>query len=198
MAGSVWVKVFPPEPAGGGGGGIGWAALDGGAVTTYTDGDGVAWNVHTYLANGSVTVTRAGLVRALLVAGGSCSSFAWADGGRAWEGLILADEGAHPVAVGAGGTPATAGGASSSVFGKESFSGFLAPTNGVSGGQGAGWRASMGVPAIRTGYTSMIRGSAEEFGIGGANGVAARPNSGDGFIGNTVGADGIVILSVPA
>lgn len=194
----VWVKVFPPEPAGGGGGGIGWAALDGGAVTSYTDGDGVAWNVHTYIANGSVTVTRAGLARVLVVGGGSTSPHVWADGGGVWEGLVLAEEGASPVVVGVGATPALLAGGSSSALGARSGSGFAAPTSGVPSGQGAGWDVANGMARLFEGHVTTIRGTEEDFARGGRNGFEPRANSGDGRVANADGVAGIVILSVPA
>ena len=53
-----------------------FAQISGGTETTYTDG-GVTYNVHTFLADGTLTVTNSGVVDACIVAGGSaggCSS----------------------------------------------------------------------------------------------------------------------------
>ena len=200
MAGSVWVKVFPPEPAGGGGG-IGWAALDGGTVTSYTDGDGVAWNVHTFNASADVVVSSPGLVRGLLVSGGGGATNLWGEGGMVWEGLIFADEGTHPVTVGGGGADATTlGGGASTVLSARALSSFAGTPQGVNGGRGAGWIHTMGITpaALVAGWMSSIAGTVEEYGRGMQTGQVPRPNRGDGNRGSGLsGSAGVVILSVP-
>ena len=185
---------------GGGGGGVGWAALEGGTVTSYTDGDGVTWNVHTYTASGNVTVTRAGLVRCLLVGGGSGAQMFFADGGQVQEGLALATEGTHPVVVGAGGNdPTGVRGESSSALGMWTGSGFGVVTQGPTSGRGAGYRNPMPLSELWTGRVSTITGTAEDYGRGGRQTIAPRPNRGDGNVGaGATGSAGIVILSVPA
>lgn len=203
------VRVRYQQGSAGGGGGdtggsIAWASISGGAVTSYTDGEGVTWNVHTFNANADVTVESPGIMRGLLVSGGVCGQFTWGNGGNYWEGIVLAEQaGTFPVVVGIGGSDATGNsGRESSALGTHTgapgASGGTSPGPGVGAGvDGAGaWNA----PGRVNGRFSSITGAPVEYARGAASGVAPRPNSGDGANGAApiVGATGIVILSVPA
>lgn len=97
MAGSIWVKVFPSE--GGAAGGIGWAKVTGGTVTEYTKPDGSVMEVHTFTANGTLTVNEPGYAEVLLVGCGG-SGYNMGNGGDVREGGHMLPVGAVPVVVG--------------------------------------------------------------------------------------------------
>jgi hypothetical protein len=195
----LWVKVFPAPPAvkpelpGLGG----WADISDAPTSTYTDGNGVKWNVWRYTANGTLNVTKAGVLDCFLLGGGGASKSVVASGSGDWamnrgiegdylEGIHAVAAGALPVVVGAGGAVGTAQPAD---WGQPSKLGTLATHH-----AGRGFTYDSGV-------VSSITGSAVTYG-----GVAAPPvaNLGQGHAWVSAsstpgsGSSGVVIVRRPA
>ena len=131
----VWNGVEWIAAVGGGPGGPGPTAT-GGTVTTSGD-----YTYHTFLANGTFTVTESGFVDVLIIAGGGSqgSTSRGGTGGGA-GGLVLGyyasiDPGSYPVVVGAGGSYLS-NGSDSSIFGAVADGGGSGGSNGGSGGGG--------------------------------------------------------------
>lgn len=169
------------------GGGMTWARVSGGTVTTVTNPDGSVDEVHTFTANGTLTVEEPGYARVLLVGGGQGAySGAYGSGGRVRSGLFALSSGAHPVVVGAGG----AGGAdltNASRLGAmwSGVMGFIGQTLYATGAGGADTATK------NDGVVSDITGTTVEYATGA--GKAATPGSGTAS-GN--GQPGIVIVRV--
>lgn len=183
-AGIVIVRVQKTPPT------VSGVAATGGTVTEFVgDGtNGVAgqrYRVHTFTANGNLTVSQGGRARAFLI-GGGCGGWSGqvGGGGDVWEGDIDLTPGTVPVVVGAAGTanPVTqmgrAGGASS-VGGVSTR-----VTNGTTG-------AGATVSAPDTGVTSAIDGTAKVYGRG--NQTSPVANRGEGHA-SANGTAGVVIV----
>lgn len=169
----------------------GWATVTGGTVTTYMKPDGSQMEVHTFTANGTLTVDTAGYADVLLVGGGSgyltVSGFAAnGGGGDIISGVRPLPSGTLAVVVGQGGASTTAFatslGTPSSVG-----SGLATAVGGYNTGAGGT------VAARGTGWSSSISGSAQVYGAG--NVASPRSSFGEGGnVGN--GTAGIVIVAV--
>ena len=84
------------------GGGMTWAKVSGGTVTTVNNPDGSVDEVHTFTANGTLTVESAGCARVLVCGGGGGSPDAKAGGGGGGAGAAAgagADGGAGAAAA---------------------------------------------------------------------------------------------------
>lgn len=195
---AIWVKVFPTvDPVGPGAVGN-WAKVTGGTVTTVTNGDGSVDEVHTFTADGTLTVDTPGYAEVLLVSGGSgCSTGAVADhggGGDIVSGIQALSAGALTVVVGAGGA------VSADVHGN---TGAPSSIGSIATGRGriAAWAdktATNATPAKGAPFSSSISGTARNYGASGgwaaANGATV---AGDGGQFNTgAGTAGIVIVRV--
>jgi hypothetical protein len=169
-------KVYP-SPAGGGGlpGLGGWAEVSDTPTSTYTDTAGVKWNVWTFTANGTLNVTKAGLLDVLLISGaaGSCTGLATpaspvpGDCGRVLDGVKTIPAGALAVVVGAAGANSADPGTS---FGKSSKIGTLRSPTTTFGGTGsnpfptAGEGTPVGPGGSWTGFHSSITGTDVAYG----------------------------------
>lgn len=179
----AWVEI---TDGGGGPSGIPWAKVSGGTVTTVNNPDGSVDEVHTFTADGTLTVDEPGFIRAFMIGGGS-GPFASAGGtgGRDMSGIYAVPAGAVPVVVGLGnqhvGSPSSVG---SIVTGSSSL-GFN-PDHAI----GAGFT----VAERWRGVSSDITGASVEYGRG--NSAAPRVNRGDGGAANVAGSNGIVIVRV--
>ena len=156
---------------------------------TYTDGNGVVWNYHTFTGNGTFTVTEAGWADILVVGGGASGNVATnargaGGAGGVRYGMFYLPAAAHSVTVGAGGSgsDATTGVAGSST----SFGTIL-----TIGGGGAGYGKSSGSTLNFDGWGGggsnggQVDGSAITKNGGGAGGT---PNNYDGLTLNYTGS----------
>jgi hypothetical protein len=107
---SVHVKVagaWQEIGASSGSGGVPWAVVSGGTVTEYTKPDGSVMEVHTFTANGTLTVDTPGYADVLLVGGGAAVDTVrgWGGtGGDIVEGAFALPVGALGVTIGVAGT----------------------------------------------------------------------------------------------
>ena len=106
LAAALAAIVAAPSP------GIPWAEISGGTVTT----DGTT-TVHTFTANGTLTVTKSGYVDSMVCgagAGGQAGTYPSAGGGGGVRaGIVWLPAGTYPVTVGAATTGTQSGGGSS-------------------------------------------------------------------------------------
>jgi hypothetical protein len=166
----------------------------GGTVTEYT-GDGTngvlgqKYKVHTFTADGTLTVTQGGECDVLIVGGGTGAQQAvfQGGGGGVFEGRAMLGAGAVPVVVGVGGTGGTD-------YNTPSTYGTQSSIGGVTSGwgrvvMGAG---NVGGVASVAGRTSLITGTSDTYAEGGR--TTARANHGDGFLVAGPGAAGVVIV----
>jgi hypothetical protein len=183
----------------GGVSGVPWAKVTGGTVTEYTKGDGSVMEVHTFTANGTLTVDSPGYAEVLAVSGGGGSNgngTIGGGGGRVHPGIVTLPAGALPVTVGAGGVNESGAG-STNCLGKPSSLGTVVVTgvgdaaNDPIGGAGG----TVATPAA--GFTSSITGTALVYGRGGVAVGSIRANSGDG-VAKYAGpaAAGVVVVAV--
>jgi hypothetical protein len=190
---AIWVKVFPTT----GPGSIGeWAKVTGGTVTEYTKGDGAVMEVHTFTANGTLTVDTPGYAEVLLVGGGSgaYNGQEYGTGGGVNRGLESLPTGNLAVVVGAGGVSTPISSYVWSGVGKPSSLGTLqtgsAGGSGLAGGDASGtYGTQLGI-----GVTSSITGSAVVYAK--SNQASPRANHGDGADYTATGATGVVIVAV--
>ena len=187
-----------------------FAQISGGTETTYTDG-GVTYNVHTFLADGTLTVTQSGVVDACIVAGGSAggcsydaSSFNFGGGGGGGvveQSGVFLEPGTYPIVVGAGGTVKDVNGGGDSSFDQFTAVGggfggsrltnraFTQARQGGSGGGGTGYsdaaslEGSLSVGAIGTSGQGNAGGN-------GHNGTGGNAGAGGGGGSAAVGAIG--------
>jgi hypothetical protein len=144
-------------------GGMTWAKVSGGTVTTVTNADGSVDSVHTFTAaTGILTVEEPGYARVLLVsgAGGGTSAQFSGGGGRIVSGIHSLPVGALPVVVGATGENGRAAAAyPAGGWGKASNLGSLTT------GKAGPWGSSNSVPdqITATGFTSDISGTPVEY-----------------------------------
>jgi len=158
----------------------GWAEISDAPTSTYTDTDGVKWNVWTYTAAGTLHVTKEGLLDVVLIGDGRGG--AGYTGSRCSGGFL---DGTRQFAVGAQAvTVATAGGQGNPAA--------LGPYRTAAAGEGRNgtWASAIDDP---TGYTSTIRGTSETFGEWGST----QPGAGGASPG-AGGVTGIVIVRRPA
>jgi hypothetical protein len=179
----------------------GWAEVSDAPTSTYTDASGVKWNVWTFAANGTLTVTAQGLLDVLAVGGGAYGKGIYpGNAGALRQGLMLFPLGALAVTVGAGGitNDATHVGLPTSVGGVFSTAPATQAANAIyalgSGGT---------IGNYQQGYTSSITGASVVYGLPGQG--SPRPNRGDGSLdaagaadGTTRGASGVFIVRRPA
>jgi hypothetical protein len=165
-----------------------WAEVSGGTETTFvgdgTNGEaGKTYKVHTFTANGNLTVTKAGLADVLVVGGGAYADANQQAGGRVNEGMALLAAGSLAVAVGAGRTSFN-GISLPSSLGTLMFAGGIGVGNGDYK-SGAGADAATGANALK-GRVSRITGAAVEYG--------KADNAQN--IGGWAGKNGVVIVRV--
>jgi hypothetical protein len=170
----------------------GWAKVTGGTVTEYTKPDGAVMEVHTFTANGSLTVDSPGYAEVLLVGGGGGGTSAQFSGGagRIVHGLHPLQVGTQAVTVGAAGASGLSASAyPASGWGKSSGLGSL-----VTGKSGP-WGTCSPNPATTeaTGFTSSITGTAVEYAR--VDDSATTPGSATGT-GATTSKAGVVIVAV--
>jgi hypothetical protein len=207
MTSSVWVKVYPTT----GPGAVGeWAKVSGGTVTTVTNPDGSVDSVHTFTANGTLTVESPGYMRILVVAcggrgnagGGSRSG----GGGGVQDRILNVSNGA--IAVTVGNTSGTDIGNPSS-FGSLIFCGGggrgIEVGRGLQGLSGGGTGAATTATASGTqarsyndplGFASDISGSSVEYGKGGQDGVVTTIYGQGAASDAAVTIGGVVIVRV--
>lgn len=180
-------------------GGVEWADFSDTPTGTYTDADGITWKYKRYTSNGSLTITRAGLVDVLVIGGGSASvggdaSWLSSAGGMA-VGLHRAPAATHTVTIGAGGTYNVAFTNPSQFSGTKSTIGSWVGGNGGICGNNVGAGEAFG-GAAGSGYTSSITGTAVVYGVASGGGGANNGNGSTGGI-NSNGAAGVAIVRVP-
>jgi hypothetical protein len=183
---SVHVKVAGKWQAigGGGSGGPTWAKVTGGTVTEYTKPDGSVMEVHTFTADGTLTVDTPGYADVLVLSHGGGGIYGNAFGaGASWV------TGLHPLPAGA--VPVVIGG--TDVNYKTGFPSSL----GTIKTQGGLAYPAVGQSADFPGLTSSITGTPVEY----AKPAQATPraNFGDGGgagATSTSGSTGIVIVAV--
>lgn len=192
---SLHVKVagaWQEVSDGAAGGGMPWAQVSGGTVTTVTDAEGT-WAVHTFTANGTLTVDSPGLARVMLLGGGSGSGLnaRAGSGGDMIDALFMLPSGAQPVVVGAGSLGGNHGAPSSLGSLVTAVAGFADRADAV-GATGAG--GTVALPAL--GRTSDITGTPVVYGQ--ITSAATRANFGEGANSNATasGSSGIVIVRV--
>jgi hypothetical protein len=179
------------------GGGMAWAEVTGGTVTTYTAPTGATMEVHTFLAGSTLIVGKAGFAELLLVGGGGGYWSAMeGGGGDVLRGLFALPAGSLPVVIGTGGAntpgmiPPGTDTTRMTKYGKPSSVGDFTTAR---GGDFAGAAGGIGAN-LYTGYLSTIAGGAAvEYGKAGVTSPAA--NTGHGSA-NGVGATGIVVVAV--
>jgi hypothetical protein len=173
-----------------GGSSMKWAKVSGGTVTEYTKADGSVMQVHTFTANGTLSVDSPGYAEVFMIsAGGPGWNHAGA-GGRVREGIFSLPLGAQQVVVGqgVGGDPNNGPGI-----------GAASNLGAISSGS-ASQHVSSGTTdstTRATQYTSSITGTPVTYGRYGSDGTR-RANRGDGgWAGdNSAGSAGIVIVAV--
>ena len=93
-----------------------FAQISGGTYTTYVDG-GITYGVHTFTADGTLTVQSSGVVDLLVLGGGGGGGANIGGGGGAGGHSLTSNSylsaGTHTVTIGAGGTTDISGNASS-------------------------------------------------------------------------------------
>lgn len=174
-------------PISGSGGGASLGAATGGTVTTVGN-----LKVHTFASSGNFVVTKAGLVRYLLVGGGGGSGSIHGGGGGAGGAVVdsigysyIVSPGTYTVLVGAGGTTIGSGSGKDGNFGGvSSFGGNVAPGGGGGGGDGGVSQSSY--PNPYTAYPALngqpvVNGSSGGGG-GGFNG-GSPTGAGTGILG---------------
>ena len=190
---SIYVKqagTWHEIPSGGGGlsGLGGWADISDPPTSTYTDSAGEKWNVWTFNADGTLNVSKEGLLDVLILGGGGGADANIANGGPgSWIiGTQKIPAGAQPVVVGVGGV----GGGGS--FNTTPYFGKASSLAGITTGWSSIYNAAM------PGLTSSITGTTVTYGQG--QSPAPRPNHGDGGKGHTAetGSAGVVIVRRPA
>jgi hypothetical protein len=199
-----------------------WAKVTGGTVTDYTKPDGTVMELHTFTADGTLTVVKDGLAEVLVVGGGghgfnNSNSGGGGGGcsGQARVGLQALAAGALPVVIGAaggyneyGGTSKlgplwAGGGAPGADIGNRAGVGAAAGANERAAGDAggvmfAGVGYAGGCPGWDNGATDGTYGE----GTWGSDSRPVRPNSGAGGRpggsagGAKPGAAGIVIVAV--
>lgn len=181
-------------------GGPAWAVVEGGTVTTVDNGDGTTDAVHTFTADGTLTVTSPGYARVLCVSGGGgtfpnsgtgvVSQIIFGNGGSVLDlASVFLPAGAHAVRVGAGG-PATW----DSQAGRSSIGNLIVAREPGIGGIGAA--GAGGVSSSTSGVASDITGVSVGYGAC-AGGPA--PNRGEAYQngqGTGAGSSGVVIVRV--
>jgi len=169
--------------------GMGWAQVSNNPTGTYKGDDGHTYAYYEFTADGTLTVTAAGVLDVLLVGGGHGFIDQWAGGGDldkasgggggCYPALIQLPSGACPVQVGAGGSasnypwgPARGGESSVGVY---------------SSPLGTDYAVSVPAPY----FTSSITGTSETYA---GSGQASSTGHGDGGRGQGVpGNPGVVI-----
>ena len=171
-------------------------------VITILDQD---YKVHTFTANGTVNVTKAGMVDILVVGGGGGAGVN-AVGGAGGGGVILqslkVNEGVYSVIVGAGGY-STANGGDSSIFDVVALGGghTRANSSGAVGGCGGGGSASTRIdPAGGAGTPGQGFDGGRAFGNtdigsrrGGGGGGAGAPGTNAAYAVAGNGGDGLLV-----
>jgi hypothetical protein len=96
------------------GGGMAWAKVTGGTVTTVTNPDSSVDEIHTFTGNGTLTVDTPGYAQVFMISGGSPQVGGNAgSGGRVLRGIHALPAGALSVSVGIAGASGVSGGPSS-------------------------------------------------------------------------------------
>lgn len=178
------------------GGGMTWAKVSGGTVTTVSNPDGSVDEIHTFNASGTLEVTEPGYANVLLVSSGCPLVVNTSAGGGAdiVSGLHSLPAGALPVVVGAAKASQPQGSSLLTALANPSSVGTLTTS-------ASGERAGSGATPANAdlAYTSSISGASDTYGLRGDYGGAPRANRGDGG-GNTGGGGastaGIVIVRV--
>lgn len=188
------------------------AVISGGTYTTYSGG-GNTYDVQTFLASGTLVVSKSGYVDALIVGGGGsggCGNRTFGsggggagttyggNGGRIMLGKWVLPSGTLGVVVGAG---APGGAPESGTLQIGGYSSLNAPQI-VGGGGGAGWNYVQGARSFYTGngnyrdaYPSSITGSSVDYGRGGQGGDSSPiANRGMGSLPGGAGSSGVVIV----
>jgi hypothetical protein len=172
--GGKWVEIT--EGAGGGGSsGPTWAKVTGGTVTTYTKPNGDEMEVHTFLADGTLTVDTPGYAEVLVIGGGghgfNNSNGGGGGGGSAGRcvfGLHEAPAGPQAVVVGAAGAYGERGAASK-------LGNLTAP--GGDGGNQNGSRPGAGCLAVATERAPTDAGGIMFYGVGYGGGCPGWDNA---------------------
>lgn len=181
-----------------------WADFSNTPTGTYTDASGVAWKYLTFTGAGTLTITKAGTIEILAVAGGSGCPAAgpFGRGGEIVDGLRTITVGSHTVTIGAGGA------ATAESVGGETRIGTLFGFTAATTGRGGVCSRSIARPgSLSLTYTSSITGTATYYGLcndsfanDGAGGTVPRANRGDGggFGASTAGtgSTGIAVVRV--
>lgn len=176
--------ALPLPPAGS------WAKITGGTVVEVVNGDGSVDEVHTFTADGTLTVESPGYARVFVLSGaaGGRPGIASGDGGRFRDGLHSLPAGAVPVVVGAGGPS----GATTDIFyGRSSSLGSIYSPSPAASYMGAGARS--GLSNTSEGFVSDITGTSVEYGR--SQQPSPIPNRGEGHADGT-GSSGVVIVRV--
>ena len=176
----------------------GWATITDTPTSTYTDSAGVKWNVWTFTADGTINVTKAGLLDCLVVGGGGYGNGTYlGSGARVFAGITMMPVGAHSVLIADGGTWATDTASSSSAIGTvitAPATGSATVASAASSVTGAGGTTA----DPRAGLSSSITGTAVVYGTAAV--LAPAPNRGEGRGADPTGngSSGIVIVRRPA
>lgn len=161
-----------------------WADFSNTPTGTYSDSSGYTWKYVTFTGAGTLTITRAGVIEILAVAGGSgCPATPpWGRGGEIVDGLRTITTGPHTVTIGAGG-PATAG----SEGGETRIGTLFGFTASATGRGGVCSRSTARPASLSLTYSSSITGTDTYYGLcndsfvnDGAGGTVPRANRGDG------------------
>lgn len=171
-------------------GGVGNADFSDAATGTYTDGNGVAWKYKDYSASGNLTISTAGLIEVMVLAGGAggagATSGAWGGAGgsggyvgfgtftNARAGALFLSAATYTVTVGGGG----AGGASGNngSFGNDSRLGDI--------------YAHRGAPGTPGSSNNTLKGGSGGGGASAGAGIPGQGNDGAGLGGGQAGAGG--------
>jgi hypothetical protein len=180
----------------------GWADISDTPTSTYTDANGVKWNVWTFTANGTLNVSKAGMLDCLVVGGGGGSySTGGGSGGRVIPGIQSLAAAAHAVVVGAAGSNGSDGSHASSLGPIIAAPVVFSTTAWTGSGTAALANGGSSYPTGNVpGYHSSITGTDVEYGTGAvpaANLATAGPGAGAGTTGGTAKA-GIVIVRRPS
>lgn len=183
-----------------------WADFSNTPTGTYSDSSGYTWKYVTFTGAGTLTITRAGIIEILAVAGGSgCPAAApWGRGGEIVDGLRTITVASHTVTVGAGGA-ATA----ESVGGRTRIGTLFGFTAADTGRGGTCSRSTDRPASLTLCYTSSITGTATYYGLcrdsfsdDGSGNSVPRTNRGDGGgLGASTagtGSTGIAVVRVRA
>ena len=196
-----------------GGGGIRKAVTSNTPTGNYTEG-GIVYDYYVFTGSSTFTVTKAGMVEALVVGGGGGSAGSNNSGGTggngsAWQGNIFLSQETHTVTIGAGGGGGSSG-TNGDVKGQGGFPSRLGNFQ-CGGGTGRTWVQGAGTGASLSGQTGIIttinNGVSTEYARGGnASGGTgnAAANTGNGANGRVAfdlsgfsGGSGIVIVRIP-